>query len=100
MGEATVIILPEAEQDIAEVRNWYEQRRAGLGREFLEAVNARIRLVQRNPEAFAFVHESYRRALVERFPYMVFYEASENVVTIHAVFHCARDPHAWQRRLQ
>jgi len=95
----TLIILPEAEQDIAEARDWYEGRRAGLGRAFVEAINARIRVIQRNPEAFALVHESYRRALVERFPYMIFYEPSENAIVIHAVFHCARDPQAWQRRL-
>ncbi len=96
----TVIILPEAEQDVAEARDWYEGRRAGLGREFVEAINARIRVIQRNPEVFAAVHENYRRALVERFPYMIFYEASENAVVVHAVFHCARDPQAWQRRLR
>jgi hypothetical protein len=30
-----LIIRPEAEQDMAEARQWYEQRRDGLGNEFL-----------------------------------------------------------------
>jgi hypothetical protein len=34
----TVIISPEAERDIAEASGWYEGQRAGLGNEFLLAV--------------------------------------------------------------
>ena len=30
-----LIIRPEAEQDISEVYDWYEERRKGLGDEFL-----------------------------------------------------------------
>jgi hypothetical protein len=32
------------------------------------------------------VHEGYRRSLIRRFPYAVFYEESEAAVTIYAVF--------------
>jgi len=45
------------------------------------------------------VYEGYRRSLIRRFPYAVFYEESEAVVTIYAVFHTSRDPDKWRRRL-
>ena len=45
------------------------------------------------------VHEGYRRALIRRFPYAVFYEQSEATVTIYAVFHTSRDPDKWRQRL-
>lgn len=48
---------------------------------------------------YAIAHESYRRALVRRFPYSVFYEFAEDAITIHAVFHSARDPEKWRSRL-
>ncbi|MFH1570139.1 MAG: hypothetical protein ABIL09_19255 [Gemmatimonadota bacterium] len=44
-------------------------------------------------------HERYRRALVRRFPYAVFYECTANAVTILAVLHTARDPAKWRQRL-
>ena len=45
------------------------------------------------------VHEGYRRSLIRRFPYAVFYESSEATVTIYAVFHTSRDPDKWRQRL-
>jgi hypothetical protein len=51
------------------------------------------------PEMYAFAHEGYRRALVRRFPYAVFYEYANDVVTVYCVFHTARDPAKWRRRL-
>jgi hypothetical protein len=35
-----LVIAPEAEMDIAEAYVWYEDRRAGLGEEFLSSVDA------------------------------------------------------------
>ncbi len=48
---------------------------------------------------YAIVHESYRRGLVRRFPYAVFYEHNGNTVTVYAVFHASRDPSKWRQRL-
>jgi hypothetical protein len=32
---AEILIAPEAQQDVDEAYNWYEDRRPGLGEEFL-----------------------------------------------------------------
>jgi len=37
---ADLIVAPEAEQDLAEAYGWYEERRAGLGEEFLSCIDA------------------------------------------------------------
>jgi hypothetical protein len=37
---ARLAVAPEAELDIAEAYVWYEQRRIGLGEEFLTSVDA------------------------------------------------------------
>ena len=96
---AELIIAPEAELDIAEAREWYESRRAGLGEEFLSSVDACLESIRRWPAMYAVVHEDFRRALIRRFPYAVFYEQSGAIVTIYAVFHTSRDPEKWRRRL-
>jgi plasmid stabilization system protein ParE len=62
-------ILPEAEQDAADAYGWYEERQPGLGEEFLRCVEACMQSIRRKPEIYSLVHESYRRALVRRFPY-------------------------------
>ena len=94
-----LVIAPEAELDLAEAYAWYENRRAGLGEEFLSSVDACLESIRRRPEMYPVVHEGYRRSLVRRFPYAVFYEPSEATVTIYAIFHTSRDPDRWRRRL-
>jgi len=50
-------------------------------------------------EMYPVVHEDYRRALVRRFPYAVFYQRYETTAWILAVFHTSRDPNKWRQRL-
>jgi plasmid stabilization system protein ParE len=45
------------------------------------------------------IHENYRRGLVRRFPYAVFYEYAEGKVIVYCVFHTSQDPEKWRRRL-
>lgn len=96
---AELIIAPEAEQDITEAYAWYEGRRPGLGEEFLSCVDASIEAIRRTPEMHAVAHENYRRGLVRRFPYAVFYEHAQGTVTVYGVFHTSRDPAKWRQRL-
>jgi len=96
---AELIIAPEAEQDLADAYGWYESQRPGLGEEFLTCVDACIEAILRKPAMHSIVHESYRRGLVRRFPYAVFYEHAEGTVTIYCVCHTSRNPDKWRRRL-
>jgi plasmid stabilization system protein ParE len=89
---AEFIIAPEAEQDIAEAYTWYEGRRTGLGEEFLSCVEACLEAIRRTPEMHAVVHETYRRGLVRRFPYAVFYEYAAGTVTVYGIFHTSGNP--------
>ncbi len=66
---ARLAIVPEAELDLAEGYAWYEKHRPGLGEEFLSAVDACLESIRRHPGMHALVHETYRRALIRRFPF-------------------------------
>jgi len=94
-----LVVAPEAESDIVAAYDWYEGRRAGLGEEFLSSVDACLESIRRRPELYRVVHEAYRRSLIRRFPYAVFYEQSESAVTIYAVLHTSRNPGKWRERL-
>jgi toxin ParE1/3/4 len=94
-----LVLAAEVEQDLSEAYDWYEKRRHGLGEDFLSCVDASIQHICRMPEAHAKVHEDYRRVLVRRFPYAVFYEYDGPTVTVYCVFHTSRDPNKWRKRL-
>jgi len=96
---AELIIAPEAQQDVDEAYCWYEDRRPGLGEEFLGCVDACIQAICRMPELQAKVHEEYRRALLRRFPYAIFYEYAGGKVIVYGTFHTSRDPKKWHSRL-
>lgn len=91
--------LQQAGQAIGEAYGWYEGRQTGLGEGFLSCVDACMQAIRRAPETHAVVHENYRRALVRRFPYAVFYEHVKGMVTVYGVFHASRDPSKWRQRL-
>lgn len=94
-----LMIATEAEQDINEAYDWYECRRVGLGEDFLSSVDACIRAICRWPKMCERVYEDYRRGLVRRFPYAVFYAHANGVVTVYCIFHTSRDPRKWRERL-
>ena len=52
-----VLILPEAEQDLEDAYNWYEEQNTGLGSEFIRVVDASLSTIQRNPFASAVVYQ-------------------------------------------
>ena len=96
---AELVIAPEAVHDIDEAYGWYEGRRVGLGEEFLSCVDACIQGICRLPEMHTKAHKEYRRALVRRFPYAVFYEHVTGTVTVYCVSHTSRSPERWRQRL-
>ena len=67
--------------------------------EFVESVEACLDSIQRHPTMYAIAHENYRRAVVKRFPYVIFYEHIDDATMVYAVFHTAQDPMKWRRRL-
>lgn len=69
---------PEASIELEEAALWYEGKRAGLGLEFLEAINSALDFVTRFTPAgssvpFVSKDLAVRRAPVRRFPFHVVY---------------------------
>lgn len=93
-----LVLAPEAEQDLLAAYDWYESCRSGLGEEFLGCVDACIRRICRAPKFCAKVHGDYRRALVRRFPYAVFYEYTDERLTVYCVCHTSQNPNKWRSR--
>ncbi|HJQ35946.1 MAG TPA: type II toxin-antitoxin system RelE/ParE family toxin [Thermoanaerobaculia bacterium] len=89
---ARVIIRPAAKRDIRDGRVWYRKISPVLADDFLEAVDQAITLAREYPQAFQVVHRTFRRILLRRFPYALFYDPREDRVIVVAVLHQARDP--------
>ncbi len=94
-----ILYRRETQDDLNEASRWYEQRRQGLGDEFLRAVEETLDLISRNPLRYATLHRDVRCARLSRFPYGIFfYILREEVIVVLAVIHLSRDPALWQER--
>jgi plasmid stabilization system protein ParE len=93
-----LIVRPEAEVELAEAFDWYEQQVTGLGSRFLLSVDAAINSIRRDPLQYPIVYKNVRRALTQRFPYQVFFTLNNSQIVVIAVFHGMRNPSVWQSR--
>ena len=93
-----VIIRREAKRDLSEARAWYRNISRELANDFVRRIDEAIALAQERPLAFQLVHRTFRRVLVHRFPYALFYHADETRIIVVAVLHQARDPETLESR--
>jgi plasmid stabilization system protein ParE len=93
----SLFVLPAARDDIAAAAAWYDTSRPGLGLTFLNTVEELLGRIAEVPQEFPVVQSEVRRGLVQRFPYRVYFLATEKRVEVLAVIHLHRDPESWKR---
>jgi plasmid stabilization system protein ParE len=93
-----LVVRPEAEQDLADARDWYDGQREGLGIEFLNAVDEAFDRIRETPELYAAEYRGVRRVALNRFPYVVYHRISGQTVEVIAVQHGSRHPRGWRSR--
>ena len=90
----------EAEAELCLSALYYEDRRVGLGQDFFSCVSDCMASILRAPMRFAryeglpLIHE-FRRAIVDRFPYVVVFKLLDEDVLVVAVAHARRRPGYW-----
>ena len=93
-----LIIRPEAEADALEAFRWYDEQLPGLGQEFLAEIDRALESIQAYPEANRKLYREYRRSLIRRFPYSIFYVVHAEKIVVFGILHAARDPREWRKR--
>jgi plasmid stabilization system protein ParE len=93
-----IIIRPEAENDLKEAFSWYEDKRIGLGYDFLLQVDAGIRFIKRNPDVYSSGYQETRRHIIKRFPYKIVYFVKEEEIIVLAIIHGRRSPDLIKKR--
>src|SRR5438132_4616566 len=86
-----LIIEPEAERDIANAYEWYEQQRSGLGDDFALCLEAGLQTIRERPRSFPRIRRAARRMLIQRFPYLMLFVERRDFIAVHGVFHTSRN---------
>jgi hypothetical protein len=90
-------ILDQAVEDLIEGFHFYEEQQSGLGSYFLSNLYADIESLLLYNGLHEKIYTDYFRLLSRRFPFAVYYTLKADVIYIHAVLDCRRDP-AWVRQ--
>ncbi len=94
-----VRLRADAESDLRAAMAWYEAEREGLGEELLADVDRVLAKMSERPASFPLVVPPFRRALLVRFPYAIYFRDTEDSVQVFAVFHARRDLRELRRKL-
>ena len=64
-----VVFHPDADAEISEATQYYEERKPGLGYDFLGEMERALDQISANPEACQLIGKRVRRKILWRFPY-------------------------------
>jgi hypothetical protein len=90
--------LLSARRELTEAVRYYNAQRERLGEQFRDEIWETIQRIQHFPEAWQPLSASIRRCQMNRFPYGLIYESSEEEIVIIAVGHLHRAPEYWRSR--
>lgn len=79
---------------------WYETQHPGLGKDFRSEVVRVLSRLEETPLIYPCIYKDFRRAVLRRYPYLVWYQVAGNVVRIFAVTAGRQDPMTIHDRLQ
>jgi len=84
---------PAVETELREIIKYYNDCYAGLGNDFLNEFERQVLNIASNPLQWVEVEHGVRRALLRRFPYMVYFRiVSKNLLRITVVKRQRRHP--------
>ena len=86
-----IVILSNAETDIAIGISVYEAQNQGLGKYFLDSILSDIQSLH----IYVGIHiiiSDYYRLLSKRFPFSIYYKIKDKTIYIYAVLDCRKNP--------
>ena len=79
-----VVLLLSAERDLQEAYNWVEEHRRGREQFFLQDVELRLEHLKKFPLVGRLYRGRYRRLLIPRYPFGIFYVVESNRIVVDA----------------
>jgi plasmid stabilization system protein ParE len=98
-----VVVALEAEKELNEAVDWYNDRKRGLGQRFARDVRALMRKAAQNASRFRLVSRVTRQARLPNWHnYAIYFTVRESPpeIIVVAVFHARRNPEDLRRRLK
>ena len=90
---------PEVVGDLKDGAKWYDDKRLGLGGEFLQECKGALDRIRERPEQATADPDGVRSVRLHRFPYVIHYRIESSTIVVFAIMFGGRDPSAWRGRM-
>lgn len=87
----TLCYTDRSKDDVELAFEWYEKQRRGLGFEFLDSVEMSLKDILSFPEMYSLCYSNFRRCVIRKFPFSIFYTIAQEEIIIHSVFDNRQD---------
>ncbi|MBN2684836.1 MAG: type II toxin-antitoxin system RelE/ParE family toxin [Pontiellaceae bacterium] len=94
-----VEVLHQAEIELWDTANYYENKSIGLGTDFLDEIQEAVKNIQEAPLRQPERDDQTRRLLTKRFPYQVVYTIHNETIWIVAFSNQRQEPGYWHDRI-
>lgn len=94
----------DARTELRSAALWYEERREGLGDEFVTEVSSALDRIRQAPESYpawpGLADRTFpiRRFILQQFPYVLAFERPDDHILVLAIAHAKRRPLYWLTR--
>ena len=95
------VISPGAANQISSAFRYYTTQSTKIGQEFLFEIEMQINRIANNPQFYRIYYKNYRRKLLDRFPYSLFYIYNKKklLVEISILYHQKQNPESLEHKL-
>lgn len=87
-----LVIKPEAELELVDALDWYDEQVPGLGNRLFQEFNVLFDEIIANPEHFQKKYRNIRIRYTYKFNYGVHYIIEKDTVYVLAILHTSRKP--------
>ena len=89
----------QAAREFNSAIDWYPDIDRKLAADLNVVVQEALNRAARNPLQFKLALGTFRSINLVRFPYQIYFDFSDSLLTVYCFFHTAQDPALLQRRL-
>ncbi len=92
---------PGIAHDYDEAYEWYEEKKRGLGEQFLESVRKELEKISEQPHIFSErSKKGFREARMKTFPFLIIYKIyiRKKIIFINSIHHTSKHPRKKYRK--
>ena len=87
-----------ARQEFLDAVDFYAEESTQTPERFIAEVENALDKISLFPQRYPLYRGKYRRKVLKKHPYAIFYSINGNEITVTGIYHTSRKPDRWMRR--